>query len=109
MQEAELEALEGLLYQMEVAAEAARLMLTTLGANFRVFSIWLLRLADVSQVCRAGTLLPATDQLLLDLQVPHSRRFVISMCDPELFMIPKTATSYVSDVCTQCTSDLSTA
>ncbi len=51
MQEAELEALEGLLYQMEVAAEAARLMLTTLGANFRVFSIWLLRLADASQAC----------------------------------------------------------
>ena len=49
MQEPELEALEGLLYQMEVEAEAARLMLTSLGANFRIFSIWLLRLADASQ------------------------------------------------------------
>ena len=50
MQGPELEGLEALLYQMEVAAEAARLQLTSLGANFRVFSIWLLRLADSLQV-----------------------------------------------------------
>ena len=50
MQEPELEALEGLLYQMEVAAEAARLMLTSLGANFRVLQ----HLAAASSGCLTG-------------------------------------------------------
>ncbi len=50
MQESHLHALDALMYQMEVAAEAARMKLTTMGPAFRIFSVWLLRLADALQV-----------------------------------------------------------
>ena len=50
LQEGELQALDALLYQMEVAAEASRAKLAMLGPTLRVFSIWLLRLADALQV-----------------------------------------------------------
>ena len=52
LQEGALQALDALMYQMEIAAEAARAKLATLGPSCRICSVWLLRLADALQVHR---------------------------------------------------------